>query len=217
MYDSVTARDIPLSARMVAGYVDGTYTWTAADWARFPHAVHVTISAIGRVNAHVLDVERGDATPDFAPGWVRRRRGVGADPTIYCNASTWPAVRAAFRAQGVAEPHYWIALWDGRAQPVSGAVAKQYADPPASGGHYDLSIVADYWGGVDPKPPPPAPVPAPKPAPPPVPAPPPPVPPVVPPVPPPVVPPDPPAVTVTTYTPSFWARLVELLLRLLGH
>src|SRR5207245_9944229 len=34
------------------------------------------------------------------------------------------------------------------------AVAKQYQHPPASGGHYDLSVVADYWPGVDPVPPP---------------------------------------------------------------
>jgi hypothetical protein len=35
---------------------------------------------------------------------------------------------------------------------IRGAVAKQYADPGThGGGHYDLSIVADYWPGVDPK------------------------------------------------------------------
>jgi hypothetical protein len=152
MYDSVTASAIPRAARMVAGYLPPSrYAWSAADWARFPTAVKVRIAIFARVNdGHVLDVEPGDATPAQAPGWVVMRRREGVDPSIYCNASTWPTVRAEFRRRGIREPHYWIAKYDNVARLPAGAVAKQYANPPLHGrGHFDLSIVADHWPGVD--------------------------------------------------------------------
>ena len=153
MYDAVTAANIPADARMVAGYIDRIklLPWTAADWARFPNAVKVTIVKKASTNdGHVLDVEPGDATPAEAPGWVRMRRAAGAIPTVYCNTSTWPSVRAAFRAAQVAEPYYWLAVYDGNPKwrddwAVAGVVAKQYQNTPG----FDLSSVADHWPGVD--------------------------------------------------------------------
>lgn len=150
MYDAVTAANIPAGARMVAGYIDRIklQPWTAADWARFPQAVKVTIVKKAATNAgHVLDVEPGDADPGEAPGWVRMRRAAGADPTIYCNRATWPSVRSAFSSAGVAEPHYWIAHFDGDPAIPAGAIAKQYLGNVAPG--YDVSSVADHWPGVD--------------------------------------------------------------------
>lgn len=153
MHDSTTAADIPANAQIVAGYVSGRYRWSDPDWARFPRAIKVRIATQASVNdGHVLDVEPGDATPEQAPGWVRMRRAAGIDPTIYCNLSALPQVQAAFRSAGVPEPHYWVARYDGVANLPSGCVAKQYIDPPGSGGHYDLSAVADFWPGVDPAP-----------------------------------------------------------------
>ena len=152
MYDSVTPSAIPRSAEMVAGYLPPSrYAWSAAEWARFPNAVKVRIAIFASVNdGHVLDVEPGDATPAQAPGWVSMRRRAGVDPSVYCNASTWPTVRAEFRRQNVREPHYWIAKYDGIATIPAGAVAKQYADPTVHGrGHFDLSVVADHWPGVE--------------------------------------------------------------------
>ncbi|WP_051943069.1 glycoside hydrolase family 25 domain-containing protein [Streptacidiphilus rugosus] len=148
MYDAVTAANVPAGATLVAGYGDGYYANVAAFRSRFPHAtiVEIAVSSSHDIGV-VLDVETGDATPEEAPGWVRARRAAGVDPTVYCNSSTWPEVRAAFRAQGVAEPHWWIAQYDGDPTIFPGAVAKQYADP----GPYDLSSVADYWPGVDPQ------------------------------------------------------------------
>jgi hypothetical protein len=148
MYDAVTASNVPASATLVAGYGDGYYNNVAEFRARFPHAIVVEIAVSSHHNLGVvLDVETGDATPTEAPGWVTMRRSAGVDPTIYCNSSTWPSVRAAFKAAGVAEPHWWIAQYDGDPSIFPGAVAKQYADP----GPYDLSSVADYWPGVDPQ------------------------------------------------------------------
>lgn len=154
MYDSITAADIPATATIVGGYVNGTFQWSAADWARFPNAVHVRFATRAGVNdGNVLDIERGDATPAEAPGWVTMRRAAGIDPSVYCNTSDWPAVRAAFAAAGVPEPHYMVAHYDGVANIPAGAVAKQYINDPASGGHYDLTCVADHWPGIDPTPP----------------------------------------------------------------
>ena len=143
MYDSVTPSAIPTSAAVVAGYVDGAYAWSNADWARFPQAVKARIAVFPRTNdGHVLDVEQGDATPAQAPGWVTMRRAAGIDPIVYCNTSTWPSVISAFRTAGVKEPPYWIAQYDGNPAIPSGAVAKQYNDPPGSGGNYDISNVS---------------------------------------------------------------------------
>jgi len=140
MYDSVTATAIPTNAAVVAGYVDGAYAWSNADWARFPESVKVRIAVFASTNdGHVLDVEDGDATPAQAPGWVRMRRAAGLDPIVYCNASTWPSVISAFSSAGIAGPPYWIAQYDGSPAIPSGAVAKQYNDPPGSGGEYDIS------------------------------------------------------------------------------
>lgn len=151
MYDSTSAADIPADAAMVAGYLPPSrYAWSAAAWARFPHAVKVRIAIFASVNdGHVLDVEQGDATPAQAPSWVAMRRLAGTDPTVYCSQSLWATVRAEFARQGVPQPHYWIARYDNVSAIPAGAVAKQYANEPLTGGHYDLSIVADHWPGVD--------------------------------------------------------------------
>jgi hypothetical protein len=149
MYDGVTVADLPAGAQLYAEYVDGHYANTQAVAERFPGAVHVPIAVFASTNAGVvLDVEQGDASPAEAPGWVQMRRAHGIDPSVYCSASTWPAVRDAFRAAGVAEPHYWIAQYDGAAEIPNGAVAKQYESTAG----WDMSVVADYWPGVDPAP-----------------------------------------------------------------
>jgi hypothetical protein len=151
MFDSTNPFAIPPTAAMVAGYVDGIFVWSPAAWARFAAAVKVRIAVFASTNdGHVLDVERGDATPAQAPGWVQRRRAAGIDPSVYCNTGTWPAVQAAFASAGVAQPHYWVAHYGAGSAIPAGAVAIQYADPAAgSGGQWDISAVADSWPGVD--------------------------------------------------------------------
>ncbi len=153
MYDSTTAADIPAGAQMVAGYVDGRYAWSSSDWARFPNAVHVRIAAAPNTNeGHVLDVEQGAAAPDDLPVWLTVRRAAGVDPSAYVNRSNWQAARDACARAGVAEPHWWLAAYDGVAEIPAGTVAKQYADEAMTTsphGHFDLSAVADFWPGVD--------------------------------------------------------------------
>lgn len=152
MYDSTAAADIPRDAAIVAGYLPPSrYAWSAADWARFPSAVKVRIVIFATVNdGHVLDVEQGDARPDEVPGWVQMRRRAGlATPTVYCSLSIWQACRDACARAGVPEPLWWIARYDNNPVIPVGAVAKQYANEPLAGGHFDLSVVADHWPGVD--------------------------------------------------------------------
>jgi nucleoid-associated protein YgaU len=152
MYDTVDAHSAPAGAGLLAGYVNGKYANMDALRKRYPHALLVGIAVTADHDGGVvLDVERGDATPAEAPGWVTMRRHDGVDPTVYCSASIWPQVRAAFHVEHVAEPHYWIAQWDDRAVLPAGAVAKQYINTPG----YDVSVVAAYWPGVDPHPGPP--------------------------------------------------------------
>lgn len=150
-YDSTTAADIPANAPMVAGYVDGIYRWSAADWARFPNAVKVRIAVNWTTNdGHVGDVEQGDMTPTTALSWVRMRRRNGVDPTLYCTAGTMSAIAQVFDGAGEPEPHYWIATLDGSIFPIGGSVvACQYQGQAQTGAHYDRSLVADFWPGVD--------------------------------------------------------------------
>src|ERR1700691_3628438 len=93
-YDAKTiARNFP-DAQLVAGYTDGIYAWSQADWNLFPKSVHVTVTVNASNEADVLDVENGDATPAQTEGWIRARKAAGVYiPTIYCNLSTIPAVR----------------------------------------------------------------------------------------------------------------------------
>lgn len=142
MYDSTAAADIPASAEMVAGYIDGLYRWTDADWARFSHAVRIRIAVKASTNdGDVLDVEPGDAGPADAPGWIRRRQAAGyARPTIYCMASAVAEVR---RACAGLDFDLWVAHYTGVAHAEPGAAATQYANPTYTGAHYDLSLVTD--------------------------------------------------------------------------
>lgn len=152
MYDSNIPVAIPADAAMVAGYVDGFYAWSAADWGRFPHATQVRIAVEATTDeGQVGDCESGAMSPSQLVAWVRMRRAAGIDPTGYCSEANWPACRAAFASAGEIEPHWWIAAYPGIGPSVPvGAIAHQYADPSTSGGHYDLSAVADHWPGIDP-------------------------------------------------------------------
>ena len=148
-YDGVTASRLPSGAQMVAGYVDGTYRWSTADWARFPNAVKLQIAVHATTVADILDVETGnDMTPSHWVSWVRLCRTAGRRPTVYMNGSTWPSVRSAFRSAGVAEPDYWVAQYDGNPAIPAGAVAKQYA----TNNDYDTSSALDSWPSGSPAP-----------------------------------------------------------------
>lgn len=161
MYDSTTPWDIPRDAEMVAYYVDGLYAWPQAWLDMFPRAIKVGISAIGVKVAQVGDVEVGCIWPPRnAVPWARRARAAGFDPTIYVNElNDWGPTRQAFRDAGEPEPHWWVARYNGVRIVPAGSVGRQFAHPHdgdgvannpwETGKHYDLSIIAAFWPGVD--------------------------------------------------------------------
>jgi hypothetical protein len=151
MHDAVNVAAIPADAGMVAGYIDGNFVTMPEVRRRFPNAVKVEIAVRTSTNAgHVFDTEPGNPEPPAAIRWVAMRRASGfATPTVYAPRSWWQWCRDECGRQGVAEPLWWIAEWNGRAEMIPGAIAHQYADPPICGGDFDLSIVADQWPGID--------------------------------------------------------------------
>lgn len=149
MYDSVDASKIPATAQLVAGYVDGHYAWSAADWERFPGLPQVRIAVYSTTDdGNCADVETGDMAPADVVGWVQRRRAAGLDPSVYTSLDNWERVQAAFEYAGEPAPYWWIAAWSGDPTVMAGTIAHQYAN----GTGYDTSVVADYWPGVDPAP-----------------------------------------------------------------
>lgn len=102
MYDSVTVSQIPTTARAVAGYVNGYWPTFPTLVKSFPHAHKLSIAVSASADAEVLDVERGDATPDQAPAWVKRQLARGVKrPGVYCAVSDAPAVLKVLRKAGI--------------------------------------------------------------------------------------------------------------------
>lgn len=148
MYDGINslaagiARQFP-DAPKVAYYVDGIYAWSQAEIGLFPRADHVTIAVRASTNAgDVLDVERYDASPDQAEGWIAMRKAAGLyRPTVYCSRAVVPAVRVG-TGRFVLGTDYdlWVADYDGsEASVYPGLAAKQFR----STSEWDQSVVYD--------------------------------------------------------------------------
>ena len=146
MFDSVTPTAIPKGARMVAGYVNGSYPDYAQLLKLFPDARVVSITVRADEPADVLDVERGDATPAQVPQWVTRMRQGLRRPIVYCSLSMMGEIEAACAAVKVSPPFYWSADWTGKPHLNSGCVATQYASPsvpdPRFHANVDVSLVS---------------------------------------------------------------------------
>lgn len=87
-----------------AAYRDGhvgdqpNYDWIVRE---FPHAHHLSITIDPGVDADMLDIETGAASPESAAGWYARQRARGIQrPGLYASASLMeakivPVIRAA--------------------------------------------------------------------------------------------------------------------------
>lgn len=154
MYDGINSLAAGIhqrfpNAAMVAGYIDGRFVWTTAEWNLFPRAVHVQIAVFSSTNAgDVIDCETGDATPAEAAAWVRMRKSAGYyRPTIYCSRSVIPAVRQATGSLILGHDYdIWCADYTGAAHQVNApgspsatCAATQYQ----STADYDVSAVYD--------------------------------------------------------------------------
>ena len=136
MVDSATPGNIDRSAEVVAGYIDGDYAWSLADWHRLP-GQKVVITVAGDVRANVADVENGCMTPEQAAAWIdAKEKAARPEATIYCSRSDLPAVRAACAGRSC---YFWVADWTGKPHEVAGTVATQYTGDPHGG--VDLSMV----------------------------------------------------------------------------
>jgi len=147
MYDAITPSRIPNNATMVAGYVNGKWPSYPELVTLFPHATHVSIAVSADATADVLDVEQFDATPEEAPAWCSRMRNLKRIPTVYMNTATWLQVKQAFTTQRIGEPNYWVADYSRKStlSIPNGAIAIQFQNTPG----YDISLVEDYWPGID--------------------------------------------------------------------
>lgn len=131
MYDAVNANNIPTGAQGVAGYVDGKYAWTDAEWALFPDAYKVRITVFGAADADCIDVENGDATPQTAASWLDSH----PNGLVYFSLDSQSAVDTACAGKTYRK---WIANWTNVPHLVPGSVATQWT----SNAKYDVSEVA---------------------------------------------------------------------------
>jgi hypothetical protein len=148
MYDS-DSETYPDGVEYIAAYVDGSRTGRNFDKARAkcPRAKFLTISAVGEVDADVIDIEPGNVwPPENAVDWTIRQRARGGNPGYYCNTSQRQQVLDAYAARGVDPGWWWRADYRSPvSRPASfalGEAAHQYADPPMTGSHWDVSVIS---------------------------------------------------------------------------
>lgn len=111
MYDSIDPGQIPANAAAVAGYVGGhwpTFGTLIAEWPAKTHKLSIAVNA--HEDAECLDVERGDATIDQTPEWVRRQLGRGVKrPVVYTSVSEAAMLLRALERAGINRNQ--IRLW----------------------------------------------------------------------------------------------------------
>lgn len=144
MWDSTTPEIIPGWARLKALYINGKFA-THPDYGR--GRVFIDVNGAAPFAAEILDVEKGNATPEHVPGWLqeRARTEIG---TVYCNQDTLPHVLAAAGSQ---EFDLWLATLDGSIPsldlpPHVELVAVQAIGAGIAGGNVDISaVVSQRW------------------------------------------------------------------------
>jgi len=161
MADSIYVASIPDGYAAVLGYAGGHWPTCAALRKRFPAAHVLCLAVSADADAEGLDVERYDATPAQAPGWVRRqlRRGVWR-PVIYTSASQARVVLATLAGAGITRSQVRLlsAHYAGRhicapatcGYPAADGTQWTDAAPGANGSRVDESLLHDgFFGGDD--------------------------------------------------------------------
>lgn len=154
MYDSVNTLSLPPTAELILAYIDGKYNNYAAVKAKFPNAtvIPTTTNAIGSLNAKVYDCEQGDGDAADAADWALHKIALEQRPTIYCSrvgqqGYGWPWVQQELTALNIplSSVDFGIADYTGTTHLVPGSAFTQYANPPSSGGDYDVSLTNGIW------------------------------------------------------------------------
>jgi len=138
MFDSIDVSQIPRDAKAAAaGYTSGFWpTWEQIKAGPWPHKLSIAVTASH--DAECLDVEPGDATPDQAPGWVKRQRDRGIrKPVVYASLSNMSPVLAALAGAGIgrSEVRVWTAHYTGQAHVCT----------PACGFGFQTTADATQW------------------------------------------------------------------------
>lgn len=154
MYDAIRQNvpAIPADADLVAGYVDGLYAWTPADYARFPHAAHVRIcvTTADPSAASVCDRETNALSPAQAREFtIERNNYRPGTATVYVD---WANLPQQLRVSAGLSWDLWLAWYIGH-QPSPDDVARVESVLPAgvrlvawqyrNAGPYDISAVLD--------------------------------------------------------------------------
>lgn len=151
-YDSTRPSLIPAGANACL-YKTGPFAVTdPCVIERLGQVLSIDVTAEDPAGCSILDVETGDATPDDVVPWAKARRAASPPSPIrlYCNLSTWPAVKAQVRTfdgvdgLGVAARkavRYWIANPTGSPHLVPGAAATQWGWFE----DYDQSLAHPRW------------------------------------------------------------------------
>lgn len=158
-FDSTTAADIPAGSELVMGYVDGSSRWSDADWLRFSDGRTLVRLCIfnDRYDAQVIDLEPGNNDARGAVPWIREKWLRGETPTVYCFSDRGPYgyrisdVRSECDAASLKHPLFIITDFDNDPTLPDDpeVIGKQYANSDLTGGHYDVTVVRDFWPGVD--------------------------------------------------------------------
>lgn len=154
MYDSTNVEAIPKTATLVLVYIDGEYITDLQAALELPNArrVWTTTTAEGDLNAKIYDCERGDGNAQQAALWAQKKIAKFQRPTIYCSrvgqiGYGWSWVLQALSALGIrsTQVDFGIADYTGVPHLVPGSAFTQYANPPDSGGDYDISLTNGVW------------------------------------------------------------------------
>lgn len=147
MADACNSAALP-GWELQASYVDGI--------CRVPRNDKVRISSLATNDGNVGDVEPGNPFWPAWINWVRQRRMAGVDPSLYCCDDNYGTTFfdgwrhndgvAQFAAAGVPEPHWWVFNFN-TSIPPDYAMAVQVNNNIQPG--YDVSIVRDFWPGID--------------------------------------------------------------------
>lgn len=154
MYDSVNTLALPSGATLILAYIDGKYANLQPVRTRFPKAtvVPVTTTIAGDLNAQVYDCERGDGNATNAVLWAGKKLAIPQRPTIYCSRIGSPGyglpdVLNALKFFSIPPSaiDLGIADYTGKPHLYPGSAFTQYANPPSSGGDYDISVTDGIW------------------------------------------------------------------------
>lgn len=126
MFDSVTPAEIPAKAEAVAGYVGGKWPTFTGLAKSHPNAHRLSIAVTAAESADCLDVEKGDATPAQAPGWLKSSRAKEAatvKPVLYTSVSQADHLIRTCQEAGIPRSSYllWTAHYTGKPHLCSSA------------------------------------------------------------------------------------------------